>query len=216
MAAATEVDYLVIGAGLAGLAFTDALIDHSDANVLIVDRRHGPGGHWNDAYPFVRLHQPSAFYGVSSMNLGDDRIDTTGPNAGFFERATAAEMCHYFQAVLADRLLPSGQVEFLPMTNCVEGGRAAASSCASQLTSAERQGDRPTEDRRRPVPRELDPGHPHPQLRGGRQRARHPGNGLVDAGPPAAGYAVIGAGKTAMDACVWLLEQGVATTRSPG
>ena len=114
MAATTEVDYLVIGAGLAGLAFTDALIDHSDARVLIVDRRHAPGGHWNDAYPFVRLHQPSAFYGVSSMNLGQDRIDATGPNAGFLERATAAEVCHYFQAVLADRLLPSGQVELPP------------------------------------------------------------------------------------------------------
>ena len=39
-----------------------------------LDRRHGPGGHWNDAYPFVRLHQPSAFYGVPSRNLGEDRI----------------------------------------------------------------------------------------------------------------------------------------------
>ena len=85
-----EVDYLVIGTGAAGMAFTDALISESDATVLMVDRRHGPGGHWNDAYPFVRLHQPSAFYGVNSRNLGEDRIDDTGPNAGFYERATAA------------------------------------------------------------------------------------------------------------------------------
>lgn len=72
-----EVDYLVVGAGAAGLAFTDALISESDATVLMVDRRHSPGGHWNDAYPFVRLHQPSAFYGVNSRNLGHDRIDDT-------------------------------------------------------------------------------------------------------------------------------------------
>jgi len=44
-----EVDYLVVGAGATGLAFTDALISGSDATVLMVDRRHGPGGHWNDA-----------------------------------------------------------------------------------------------------------------------------------------------------------------------
>ena len=102
-----EVDYLVVGAGATGLAFTDALISGSDATVLMVDRRHGPGGHWNDAYPFIRLHQPSAFYGVNSLNLGEDRIDETGPNAGSYERATAAEICDYFQTVLNDRLLAS-------------------------------------------------------------------------------------------------------------
>ena len=32
-----------------------------------------PGGHWNDAYSFVNLHQPSAFYGVNSLPLGANR-----------------------------------------------------------------------------------------------------------------------------------------------
>ncbi|MCU1346378.1 MAG: hypothetical protein JWL70_2644, partial [Acidimicrobiia bacterium] len=124
-----EADYLVIGAGAAAMAFTDALLSASDATVLMVDRRHGPGGHWNDAYPFVRLHQPSAFYGVNSRHLGNDRIDDTGPNAGLYERATAAEICHYFQAVMNERLLRSGQVEFLPMTDCrEEGGKASVVS----------------------------------------------------------------------------------------
>jgi cation diffusion facilitator CzcD-associated flavoprotein CzcO len=41
-----ETDYLVIGAGAAGMAFTDALIADSDADVVMVDRRHRPGGHW--------------------------------------------------------------------------------------------------------------------------------------------------------------------------
>ena len=63
--------YLVVGAGAAGMAFTDALIDHADVRVAIVDRRDGPGGHWLDAYSFVRLHQASAFYGVASTLLGD-------------------------------------------------------------------------------------------------------------------------------------------------
>jgi len=55
-----ETDYLVVGAGAAGLAFVDALIAASEADVVMVDRRHQPGGHWNDAYPFVRLHGPAA------------------------------------------------------------------------------------------------------------------------------------------------------------
>lgn len=32
-------DYLVVGAGARGLAFTDTLVAESDADVLIVDRR---------------------------------------------------------------------------------------------------------------------------------------------------------------------------------
>src|SRR3712207_5465830 len=69
-----EADYLVVGAGAAGMAFTDALIDHADVRVALVDRRHAPGGHWLDAYPFVRLHQASAFYGVASTLLGGGRV----------------------------------------------------------------------------------------------------------------------------------------------
>ena len=37
---------------------------------MIVERRARPGGHWNDAYDFVTLHQPAAFYGVGSHALG--------------------------------------------------------------------------------------------------------------------------------------------------
>ncbi len=87
-----EADYLVVGAGATGMAFTDALIDHADVSVVLVDRRHSVGGHWLDAYPFVRLHQASAFYGVASKLLGDGRIQATGPEAGLHERATAPEI----------------------------------------------------------------------------------------------------------------------------
>jgi cation diffusion facilitator CzcD-associated flavoprotein CzcO len=51
-----ETDYLVVGAGASGMAFTDALLANSEARVVLVDRRHRPGGHWLDAYPFVSLH----------------------------------------------------------------------------------------------------------------------------------------------------------------
>ena len=89
MAEELETDYLVVGAGAAGMAFTDSLLDHCDATITIVDRRHAPGGHWIDAYPYVRLHQPSAFYGVSSVPLGQDALDVAGTNAGYYETAGA-------------------------------------------------------------------------------------------------------------------------------
>ena len=54
-----DTDYLVVGAGAMGMAFTDALIDHADVHVTLVDRRSTAGGHWLDAYPFVQLHQAS-------------------------------------------------------------------------------------------------------------------------------------------------------------
>ncbi|MDT5085344.1 MAG: hypothetical protein QOJ61_2387, partial [Mycobacterium sp.] len=44
-----ETDYLVVGAGAMGMAFTDTLVTETDAQVVIVDRGHAPGGHWNRA-----------------------------------------------------------------------------------------------------------------------------------------------------------------------
>lgn len=203
-----EIDYLVIGAGATGLAFTDALISESDATVLMVDRRHSPGGHWNDAYPFVRLHQPSAFYGVNSRNLGEDRIDDTGPNAGFYERATAAEICHYYQAVLHERLLPSGQVEFLPMSDCTESDSTRA-TVVNRLTGVERE----VTIRRKVVDaRYLESSIPAthtPSFEVDDGVDWIPVNDLVRREHPAGGYVVIGAGKTGMDACNWLLDNGV-------
>ena len=94
---ALETDYLVVGSGALGMAFVDSLLEHSDADVVMVDRRHCPGGHWLDAYPFVRLHQPSAFYGVNSSRLGSDTIDQVGWNHGLYELATAGEICAYYE-----------------------------------------------------------------------------------------------------------------------
>ena len=77
-----ETDYLVVGAGAMGMAFTDALIDHADVHVTLVDRRHAAGGHWQDAYPFVQLHQASVFYGVASTVLGSGAVQRAGPGGG--------------------------------------------------------------------------------------------------------------------------------------
>ena len=62
-------DYVIAGAGAIGMAFADVIVAESEATVIIVDRYAKPGGHWNVAYPFVQLHQPASFYGVSSLEL---------------------------------------------------------------------------------------------------------------------------------------------------
>jgi hypothetical protein len=203
-----ETDYLVIGAGATGMAFVDTLIAESDADVVLVDRRHRPGGHWLDAYSFVRLHQPSAHYGVNSRRLGNDRIDESGPNAGFYERATAGEICDYFNRVLVEDLLPTGRVRFLGMSD-YQGADGDGHHLASLLTGAKTT----IKVRRKlvdatyvesSIPSRHTPGFvvdPDARLL--------PPNGLVDLDEPAGGFTVLGAGKTAMDTCNWLLDAGV-------
>ena len=112
MTRAVEADYLVVGAGAMGMAFTDALIDHADVRVALVDRRHGVGGHWLDAYPFVRLHQSSTFYGVASTVLGGGRIQSTGRRRDCTSGPTSRRSAPTTTDVLADRMLGSGRVEF--------------------------------------------------------------------------------------------------------
>ena len=112
-----DTDYLVIGSGAAGLAFADTLLSQKRRPCHARDRHGQPGGHWNDAYPFVTLHQPSAFYGVNSMELGSRRTDTTGLNKGLYELASGPEMRSYYDRVMKHKLLQSGRVAYHPMCN---------------------------------------------------------------------------------------------------
>src|SRR3954469_14104954 len=107
-----QTDYLVVGAGAMGMAFTDALIDHADVHVTLVDRRHTASGHWLDAYPFVQLHQASLFYGVASTVLGTGAVQDRGPEAGLQERARQPEIQAYYDDVLHRRFVSSGRVTF--------------------------------------------------------------------------------------------------------
>jgi hypothetical protein len=110
-------DYLVVGSGAVGLAFTDTLLAETDAHITIVDRHGKPGGHWTDA-PFVALHQLSSFYGVSSMPLGSEK-DSVGSNAGLYELALGPDVSSYVDALMRQKLLPSRRVSYFPMTNYI-------------------------------------------------------------------------------------------------
>jgi hypothetical protein len=203
-----ETDYLVVGAGATGMAFVDTLVAESDADVVMVDRRHRPGGHWLDAYPFVRLHQPSANYGVTSRVLGNDRIDASGPNAGFYERSTAAEICDYYNRVLEEHLLASGRVRFFPLSD-YRGADRNGHQFVSRLTGAETT----VRVRRKLVDatyiESSIPSRHTPAYKIDPGVHVIPPNDLVDLDEPTTGFTIIGAGKTAMDTCNWLLDTGV-------
>ena len=206
-----NTDYLVVGAGATGLAFADALVAEADVEVTVVDRQPAPGGHWLHAYPFVRLHTPSAYYGVNSLALGEDRIDQVGENAGYYERATGGEVREYF-AEAAARLAQTGRVRLLTGHEHLGGGSNGRAGPRPEHRGAPRCRGAP-QGRRRSLSGGVDPGHSRPPVRGGTGRTGHPVNDLPAAAGSASSYAVLGSGKTAADACVWLLDNDVEPDR---
>jgi hypothetical protein len=203
-----ETDYLVVGAGAVGLIFADELLRHSEAQIVLVDRRHCAGGHWNEAYPFVRLHQPSVYYGAGSRELGSRRIESSGPNAGLYEQASGLEVSAYFEQLMRERLLPSGRVRFFPLHEyagdwssdhricSLATGKEKTIHVKSKLvdTTFYRVSTAATHKRTFAV-----------------ERCTRviPPNDLPRAMAPSQSYVVVGGGKTSMDVVIWLVEQGV-------
>jgi NAD(P)-binding Rossmann-like domain len=206
-----RTDYLVVGAGASALAFVDALVAEADVEVTVLDRRQAPGGHWQDAYPFVRLHSPSAYYGVNSLPLGRDRIETDGRNAGFYERAAGAQVCEYFARVAA-RLTQTGRVRLLTgheQLSATGTGEQVRDLATGQLHEIEVR--RKLVDARY-LEASIPATHRVPFDVAPSARVVPVGH-LPAAIGSAASYVVLGAGKTAVDACVWLLDNGVAPDR---
>ena len=199
-----EADYVVVGAGASALAFADTLLDESDSSIVLIDRRARPGGHWNDAYPFVRLHSPSAAYGVNSMPLGADTIDTDGFNAGLGELASGPEIRAYYERLMRERLLPSGRVTFLPLHDYQDGLAVSVRSGEAIPVRARRKlVDATFADTRLPST------HAPNFVVSDDVRLVSPNElaaGELNSGP----YVLIGAGKTALDTAFWMLQSGVS------
>lgn len=203
-----ETDYLIIGGGAVGMAVADVLSTETDASIVIVDRRSGPGGHWNDAYPFVRLHQPSANYGVESRPLGDElRRDASPLNRGFLERASSAQIVACYEQLLAD-LVASGRVRFLSAhdhTGQVDGLHRVESLLGGASVAAR--------VRRKVVDATFMcasiPAMHTPTFTVAPGVRCIPPNGLARVAAAPEGYVVIGGGKTGVDTCLFLLESGV-------
>lgn len=202
MSRTVDVDYLVVGAGAMGMAFTDALTEHADVRVALVDRRHGVSGHWLEAYPFVRLHQASAFYGVASTLLGGGQLQQHGPEEGLQERATQAEICAYYARIL-ERMVESGKVQFFPNSEYVGDGTVVSRISGERF---EMRGARIVDARylAPSIPAEKPP--PFGVADGARVL---PVNDLARLEETPSQYVIVGSGKTATDACIWLLSHGV-------
>ena len=204
-------DYLVVGAGAMGMAFTDALIDRADVHVTLVDRRYAAGGHWQDAYPFVQLHQASLFYGVASTVLGSGAVQQQGAESGLHERARRSEIQNYYDNILIGRFVGSGRVTFL-------GASEYHMDDSSHFVTSRVSGETTRVDVRRRVvdATYLSPTVPAttpPPFAVSDAARVIPVNELAALPSAATNYVIVGAGKTATDAIVWLLGNGVPPDR---
>ena len=199
-----ETDYLIVGCGAVGMAFADILISESDCSILIVDDHHQPGGHWNDAYPFVTLHQPSAYYGVSSRQLGNGEKDKVGLNKGLASLASGAEVRAYFNEVMQQQFLPSGRLHYFPMSKYLGEGRFKSLLNGSEHHVSVRKKTIDATFLKTSVPATHTPNFSIEE-----DVWFIPINGLSDIKHPPDGYVIVGGGKTGIDAVLWLLQNHV-------
>jgi hypothetical protein len=198
-----ETDYLVVGSGAVGMAFVDTLLTESTRHVIIVDQHGGPGGHWNDAYSFVKLHQPSAYYGVNSRPLGSNAKDAVGINQGMYERATAAELLSYYEQVMAG-FLATGRVKYFPMCEYLGDNQFKSTMTGAIQQVSVRRKLVDTTYLKTAVPSTQKPKY---AIAEGVKVV--PLNALPNLKETPSGFVVVGSGKTGIDACIWLLESGV-------
>ena len=192
-------DYLIIGAGAMGMAFADVIFNEQpSAHITLVDKRGRPGGHWNDAYPFVALHQPAAFYGVSSANLG----------TGGSDLASGAEIVAYYHRIM-QKMLASGRVKFLSQSTC-----QTSEPCRAQVVSVLDESVSTEVDVRQRIVNASYMAVKVPATHGPRYEVAEsvnliPPNGLPKVNNAWQRYVIIGGGKTGMDAILYLLDRGV-------
>lgn len=199
-----ETDYLIIGSGAVGMAFVDTLLSETDASIIIVDRYDKPGGHWNVAYPFVTLHQPSQFYGVSSKELSNSHKDETGTNKGLYSLAKGAEINAYYEDVMQNTFLSTGRVKYFPSCDYKGDGVFESSISGQKHKVKVRKKIVDTTILGTSVPATHTPNF---SIGEGVQFITL--NNLPKVVHPPKGYVVIGGGKTGIDACLWLLEKQV-------
>ena len=200
-------DYLIVGTGAVGMAFADVLLSETEATITMVDRYPAPGGHWNVAYPFVTLHQPSSFYGVSSKELSKGHVDQIGLNKGLSDLANGAEVSAYFDEVMRQTFLPTGRVQYFPMSNYQGEGRFT-----SLLSGAETEVEFDTLVDATFLKTSVPATH-EPNFTIDPGVSFIPINGLVNVSEPQERFVIIGGGKTGIDACLWLLQNGVDPDR---
>lgn len=192
-------DYLVIGAGASGMSFVDTLLANAQScTFLIIDKQGQPGGHWLKSYRFVKLHGPAAYYGVPSTVLKTTSLSPT-------ELATGAEILDYYKKVEYEVFAPTGRVQFLFNCTFDDKGRVRNLETGEEVLVNVRKRIVDTTYANIQVPLthtpsfstargvQLVPPHSLPDMDLGKFQT----------------YVVVGGGKTAMDAVLWMLEVGI-------
>jgi hypothetical protein len=201
LAATGRYDLCIVGAGYAGLNAAFVASEHlpATARVLLLDKHQRAGGMWNDAYSYVRLHQPYQMFTAGNIkwSLGRER-------SYLATRDEVAAHLRYCLDVITKRLDVDARWgwEYLghteDATSVLVRVRAPAGTvntfAAARLIDARSFDVEPTEPlplASRQVhsiaPQELD------------------GSGLLSSGDDQAVW-VIGSGKTAMDTVVALVQ----------
>jgi hypothetical protein len=140
---------------------------------------------------------------VNSKKLGNNTIDATGLNKGLYELATNSEVCGYFDQVMQRQFLSSGRVQYFP--SCEYKGNGEFVSLLSNekyAVSFKKEVDSTYMNvvvpSKRPPPFTIE-GDAHCA----------PLNDLPALSQRYDDFVIVGAGKTAIDAALFLLKNEV-------
>ena len=190
-----ETDYLVVGCGAMSIAFVDErLKSGSQCEIIMVDKHAKPGGHWNDAYPFVTLHQPAAYYGVNSKHLGEGGEDLV----------SKSQILAYFELVMKD-FVATNRVNFFSLCEYIGNNRFKSlvnNDVEYEVTVRQKIVDGTYMDVQ-------VPSITKPKFKVHSEVTLVPVNGAASIRSPWERYVVLGAGKTGIDAVLFLLSQNV-------
>jgi len=202
-----ECDYLVVGAGAMGMAFVDELLHRNKKTptIIHVDRHAAPGGHWNDTYPHVHLHQSGFYYGVGSKTFQNNtfKCHPSGPEVlGYY-----IDVAQQNVSTGRWRLFPNCEYEFksgeiTPGTthyikSLVSPNKRFAVRVREKVVNATYQ-------------EAIVPSVRPPKFGVDKTAQLVPPNDLWKIGNQRKmykGYVVLGAGKTGLDAVLFLLDQ---------
>ncbi len=191
-----KTDYLIVGAGAMGIAFADELFTNDpNLTLTIVDKRPTFGGHWNDDYDFVRLHQPAAFYGVNSLPLGKGGTDLSSKE----------EILEYYDTI-RQKFESSKRVEFLGEHQYLGNQKVCKVGEPDRFIQYEVR-KKVVDARYMNV---QIPATHAPKFEVDAAATVLPINDLVHQHAKWENFCVVGGGKTGIDAVLFLLGQGVA------
>ena len=91
---AETYDYVIVGGGMTACGIVAELLDfRPDSNILILDNQKQLGGHWNFAYPYVKLHNFTSYYTLYGYKM-PEYIRSKEKH-----RADLTEIMEYFNSI---------------------------------------------------------------------------------------------------------------------